>query len=301
VDRAAVRRYRRYLALQRAVARVLPVSAAFYAGARLAGWLSPRRAEAAVAARTAAAIQGLDAVRQSVLFRRYIGNVGVSDITNFLLPRLGPVWADRQVAVQGRELVQRALAAGRGVMLMTYHHHHNGLFCATTGMLGFPTWVVARDPKISPLYAQFPVEARHLYRETERHFSGGRYLYVAEGRSNTRAMLAALKGGSLLVTANDFTAPAGARQLQFAVCGRTVSLPVGSLQLALSLGCPVLAGYLLWQGRGRFQIHYRALDGGGQIAGVMAQYLGWLEELAASAPAVWEGWKRRDWYPQPVD
>src|SRR6185436_4909268 len=69
--------------------------------------------------------------------------------------RFGPEYLDEHVRVVGREHLDRALARGRGCLLVSGHYSNWELGASMVGHMGYPILIVAqmhRDPRVNELF-----------------------------------------------------------------------------------------------------------------------------------------------------
>lgn len=192
-------------------------------------------------------------------------------------------------------------ARTHGGLVLTYHHPFAYHFAALVGCAGVGVEVVALSPEESPLYPLFEqVGARAWFDESERHFGGGRWVFLRAGQAgggNTvlRRALQALRSGRAVISVHDFSNFfAHSESVRVHFLGRDVLAPLGLIGPALARGLPVCVGHAQWLGGRRFKISLASLNDNGREACtqqvLMARYFARLEALVQSEPEFWEGW-----------
>jgi KDO2-lipid IV(A) lauroyltransferase len=147
----------------------------------------------------------------------------------------------RLVRLHHLEYLQEALAAGRGVILLTGHYGNWELLGARLARLGFPVSVVARDSAESST-------ASLINRSREVH--GTEVLL----REDTRAMLRALRHNRILgILPDQHAAGSGALIVDF--LGRPASTAVGVPTLAARTGAVIVPGFCLRRPDGTFDVY----------------------------------------------
>jgi hypothetical protein len=281
-----IARYRRYFYGIEALSW-LPLPLAWMLAARYAAAFSPQRAELPqVLRRMERALPWVQPTLAKV-GQRYLYNIGVHDVALFLYHRLDLAWVQQRVQVQGAEYLRPS--PGRGLFLLSFHHHHNGLLYAVLGLLGVKLSVLAHDPRASPLYAAMTRQARMMYDDSERHFNGGQYLYIDAHRpSYPRTALRVLTQGDTLLSTNDFpTATLPKRHVWLDALGTRFPVPSGSFELALHAGAALACVSLRWLRRDEFVLVVRPLQAD-TVAGLALSYAAELDSLARAHPAAWE-------------
>ncbi|HTL70308.1 MAG TPA: ELM1/GtrOC1 family putative glycosyltransferase [Candidatus Eisenbacteria bacterium] len=133
----------------RVVARVLPVGVSLFI-ARVAGalvWrLTKRRKVSYRNLRAAFAAEKTPAELRRIA-RRSMQNLVMSFVEMLRFPETDEAWVDRHVEVVGREHVDRAVAAGRGVIFLTGHFGNWEILNLTGNLKGFPILALARRQK----------------------------------------------------------------------------------------------------------------------------------------------------------
>ncbi len=281
-----LRHYQRYFYGVEALSW-LPLPLAWASAARYAACCSPQRAQMpTVMARMQRALPWV-VPQLSQLRQRYLYQVGVHDVALFLYHRLDTAWVRHRVHVQGVEYLQPP--QGRGLFLLSFHHHHNGLLYAILGLLGVRLSVIAQDPRASPLYAALQRQARMMYDDSEHHFNGGRYLYIdAQRPSLPRAAVRVLARGEALLSTNDFlVAQRPKRHVWLEALGSRFSIPSGSFELALQAGAALACVHLLWLRRDEFVLTIKPLQAD-TVLMLAQQYAAELDGLARAHPTAWE-------------
>jgi lauroyl/myristoyl acyltransferase len=194
------------------------------------------------------------------------------------------------IKIEGAELVHEAKAKGRGVLVLTYHHHFNTTFCAAIGRFFGRVSVFAGNPAASPAYPTMKYFANIMYAGSEQFFGGGKYMYVDAGKPfGSRAAIEAFKSRSLVVSVHDFPAfrPPSMSGL---FLNPDVAYPTGAIDYALRKDIPILFGFLDWQGGDHFRLCFRPCTAAADTRAVLASYFSVLEQDFFAKPERWEFW-----------
>ena len=255
----------------------------------------------AVGRQKAAWMAGLDARlvntgQARAAWRRHKALVGVTRLQGSYYSQDDTAWIRQcDVAFDGAGHVHDALSAGRGVLVMTYHHHFNMLFCNLLSRLGYPVSTIAMDARENnDRYKKFGDRVDRIYAHAEKLSNGGTVILV-KPNSTIRPVLRAFENNHIVITANDFPEVFdGKNRKDFPFLDTQLSCPTGTVKLAVKKQIPIVAGYLDWLGGHRFRMILRPVSDGGadmKVKTAMANYLGILEEMVRNEPGLWEGWK----------
>ncbi len=188
-----------------------------------------------------------------------------------------------QVHFQGREMLQQALAAGHGIILVTGHYGALELLPGALAVNGFPTSMICRFKTTRLRSAQGRRAAR----------LGVDLIDTDKGKSFFTAVKA-LKAGRILITeCDEFEAwrPDCQREIHFLGhklgADRTLDL------LHRRSGAPVIAALVSRDGQQRYTCHLTALNQGAASVNmtVSEQCLKVLETSVQSHPEQWYQWK----------
>ena len=224
---------------------------------------------------------GRPATHRDVLRHIHIFACTILERTLLLTRPAGAIAVD----VAGLELVEVAVQAGRGCILLGAH-------------LG--SFAVLRQ-----LAERCPVPVRMLmYRDNAGAFTrtmealdpalAGTVIEVGDVQSMLRAHDAVAAGAILGVLAD--RAPGGAKQVSAPFFGRPAGFPTGPFVLAASLGAPVLLFSGVRTGHRRYAVTFapfadrvvlrRAVRQADLLA-VVSRYAGWLEQTCRAHPFNW--------------
>jgi len=237
-----------------------------------------------------------DTIEQA--WNRHLALLGVQRFQSTFYAGTDTSWIERcQVDIQGADIIDRLQQQGKGVLVMTYHHHFNMLFCNLLGRLGLPIATIAMDDRGSDRYQKFSKRVNRIYDHAERLLNGGEIILV-KPQSQVRPILRAFEKNQLVVTANDFPDTFDDKNRRdFSFLGTTLSCPTGTVKLAVKKQIPIVAAYLNWNGNERFRLSIHPVSNGEEAMtpeSAMENYLGVLETLVNDDPGLWEGWK---WLP----
>jgi Kdo2-lipid IVA lauroyltransferase/acyltransferase len=209
-----------------------------------------------------------------------------------LIPRIGPAGVrELFTEVEQWELIDQALAAGRGIVLVTGHLGNAELAGSYVAARGVPVHAIARR-QVNPMF--------DAYVRAVRERIGMRVIMDSEAvRETTRA----LKGGHMVA----FLADQGLKGMASTFVpffGRPAKTPRGPAVFAIRLGVPVLvaSSMRLPSGKFRFRVDAVAVDHTGDrerdIDTVVARYTAVLERHIRRAPEQYF-WQHRRWKRQP--
>ena len=202
----------------------------------------------------------------------------------FTLPRLSRAFFESHVEVVGLEHYQRAIAEGRGVLLITHHVGSYGILAGLAlPFLGNPSVGGARrifDEKTEAALLK-------VYRS-----QGGE---AANPGDSLRRFLALLKsGGTVIVAGDHLTSPKGIKVKYF---GRETLVPGGPATLACRYNPVALPGICVWTGPRRFRVEFGAPFPVPEV-GTMAEderlrtfaqhYISYFEDIVRRYPEQWE-------------
>lgn len=138
-----------------------------------------------------------------------------------------------RVPIQGMEHLSRALASGRGAILVTAHFGNFPLILARLGLEGYPVGVIVRDPRHGPV-------ARFLDRWRARY--GVRTLRDKPRWASVKDALALLRQNGILVVHVDINVSDGGIFVPF--LGQWVPTFRGPALLALRTQAPLLPTFI---------------------------------------------------------
>jgi KDO2-lipid IV(A) lauroyltransferase len=177
------------------------------------------------------------------LGRRSLQCMGLNFVEYSFLPWLNRNNYQNIFRFENPELVERKLADGKGVLLMTLHLGHGDLACAAMSLRGWPVVMVSKFFKLKWLNdLWFGMRSR----------LGTRFI---PPRDSSYALLKALKSGAAVVIPLDqFTGPPiGVRTRFF---GHETGTAAGLAVMAERSGAPVLAVYTYRDADGTHVLHF---------------------------------------------
>lgn len=208
-----------------------------------------------------------------------------------LLPALDRTSIDRIAVLEGEEHLRRALALGRGVILI---HAHFGPSQLPLIYLGYKGYAMAQmglrvdmgTSAIGKATQRLRVQIEEQMPVT--HFYADNYL---------RPVLRWLGQGNILMTAGDGTG-GGRRIGKFRrgdLLGHPLDLPQGAYRLAAAHQSPILPVIALRQRRGFYRIIVRPPFPSGQgPEAAQKQFTHWLAHYLTLAPGQWHFWDEWD-------
>ncbi len=148
-----------------------------------------------------------------------------------------------RVELEGREVLDRALEQGKGVVNVTFHYGNWELMGACAARRGYPLEVIARRQR-NPWFDRFITR--------ERAASGMGLIPVEEA---PRKVLRALRAGRIVTHLADQDAGRTGVFVEF--LGRPASTPKGPALYAWKSGAPLVLTMMLPAGRGPLEDHFR--------------------------------------------
>jgi Kdo2-lipid IVA lauroyltransferase/acyltransferase len=224
--------------------------------------------------------------------RRAYRHLGRNVAEVALIPRIGPAGVRALFTeVEQWELIDEAVAAGRGLMVVTGHLGNAELAGSYVAARGVPVHAIARR-QVNPLFDAYVRDVRERI--------GMRVIMDSEAvRQTTRA----LKSGEVVA----FLADQGLKGMASTFVpffGRPAKTPRGPAVFAIRLGVPVVvaSSLRLPDGKFRFRVDPVTVDHTGDrerdIDTVVARYTALLERHIRRDPAQYF-WHHRRWKRQP--
>ena len=217
--------------------------------------------------------------------------IGMSFVEVLLTPAIDEAYVDRWITVVGREHFDRALAQGRGLILVTGHYGNWEMTSLMAGLKGYPMSVLARPQGLPRLNALL-----NRYRESK----GCRV--ISKGMA-VRTMVRHLRDAGIVGVLAD--QDAGRRGVLAPFFGRLASTAPGPVSMALRLGCPIVPAFILRTNGLAHTVYLepplafaRTNDGARDTRAGVAAYLEVLERFVRRAPDQWL-WPHRRWKTSP--
>ncbi len=147
--------------------------------------------------------------------------------------------------LEGGDHLDRALAAGRGAILITPHLGHWELGGAVLASEGYPINVVT---------VVVPDHGARWIKEVVRRRLGIRSLFLRDGPASAQAIvgiLSALRANEIVAMVPDRDTAAAPAEVEF--CGTRALFPTGPAQVALRTGAALLPAYVVRDGGSRYR------------------------------------------------
>jgi Kdo2-lipid IVA lauroyltransferase/acyltransferase len=218
-------------------------------------------------------------------------NLGEYFVEMFRIHRMSTAWMERHISLEGREVMDSALAEGKGVINVGFHYGDWELSGAYFGRLGYPLDVIAR--KQSNRFFQRYVTAM-------REASGWRMLLV---ESSPKKIGRALRNGRIVVFQVDQDSHHQGVFVDF--LGRPASTPKGPALFAHKTGAPVVLSLMLPQGEGKWKLLFERVprpettDRDEFVLQMTRSFTHRLAEQVRAHPEPWF-WPHRRWKTKPV-
>ncbi len=190
----------------------------------------------------ARALPELDAGRREAVVRGMYLHLGRSFVELLRNARKSPERLERELVVEGRSHLERALAEGRGVLVLSAHLGNFELLVRVGLRCGAPVHVVTKRFRSAV--------AERIWRWLR---VGGASLLPAEGSG--RAIVRALKRGEVVAFVLDQHAPGGVRVPFFE---RPASTSPDLARLAAMTGAPVVPVFTCREADGRHRVEVGA-------------------------------------------
>ena len=200
---------------------------------------------------------------------------------------------DDYVTCEGRELLDEALALGKGVIVVTAHTGNWEVMAMWAAARGYPTNAIARevyDPRINELLCQVRRD-------------GGVNPILRGQVSGARQMIRALRNNELLALVIDQDTKVPGVFVDF--FGRRAHTPVGVAQLARKFGSPVICGFSSRKPDGTLHVTIgpavplvESDDADEQLRLTTQRYSDAIEAHIRQHPAQWV-WMHRRWKTKP--
>ncbi len=228
------------------LAQTLPEETA-YALARTLGRLLGRVPNARLAGMAEAArlVPGVpdDPAARLGLARQALVEFCQTDLEVLLFPKLNAAITARRIAIDGRERLDAALAAGKGVMLAFGHYGANQMIMAAVGYSGYRMCQLSAPATV--LNDKLP-EARGatVRRTRELRWQHEQTLPVTHINvfGSLKEAFACLRGGHILGVAVD--GGGGEKRAAVPFLGKKAYFPLGPMLLAGRTGCTVLPCFM---------------------------------------------------------
>jgi len=210
--------------------------------------------------------------------RRAFENYGRMLADFVLMGSMEPAEIESQNTYDGREHIDKALAAGRGAIMAVPHMGSWDVAGSLAGVLGYPIHAVA---------AGFPGSLEEAVVATRQRFG---LKVIPLGRSAVRQLMTALKSNALIALLCDLPHGPG---IEVEFFGRPAIVPGGPAALALKTGARLMPACQWRVGPGRYHVHMDpALDlGEDDVRGVMQRVVRRFEDFIRERPDQWYAFK----------
>ncbi len=283
--------YPYYLAIISILSQIRPLALAYRLAASLTCRFSPREEEMTqVIQRFAQCAPAINEDNTETWAQSYRENVGVATLNTYLFRKMSPDWIGQRIVVTGEEHLRTALSAGRGVLVLTAHQHHLVFLAITLGLLGLKISPVLMDPSLT-VPDHLIKYMKRMIEDSERHFNGGRYILVDFQNRSVRQFYRVLAAGEVALSANDFPNDlAPKRRISLPFLNQSLSIPFGSIKIAVEQGALITSAFMHWHDRDRFSVEFSPIDAT-SVDDICDIYAKRLQQTVIKDPGGWEGWK----------
>lgn len=162
------------------------------------------------------------------IIKDFYRNFGQNLIEVFFLPKVNKAYLDKYVKLEGKENIEKAFEAGKGVILLGMHAGSwelSNLVCAN---LGFPFNLFVRQQRLPRLDSLL-----NEYRKQKG-------CKILQRQNQTRSLIEALRNNESI----GMTADQGGKNGELVrFFGKEASMPTGAVKLALKYGSVILPAY----------------------------------------------------------
>jgi Kdo2-lipid IVA lauroyltransferase/acyltransferase len=235
----------RLLRLLSGAGRRIPLRLGRALGRRLGAvaWLVVRRERLKALRNVAIAFPDLDEATRSRIIRGMFRHLGETLFEVLWLPNLDRAALGRTTELGGIDQIERALSAGRGLIVFTAHCGNWEWLAATVALCGYRVTALQRERDDRGLN-DFIVGLRS---------QSGVETIDRGSASSGRDMLRALRSGGILAFLIDQNIRGETEKVTF--FGQPALTPTGPARLAIRAGVPVIAGFIERRA-GRLHTHF---------------------------------------------
>lgn len=235
----------RLLRLLSGAGRRIPLRLGRALGRRLGAvaWLVVRRERLKALRNVAIAFPDLDEAARRRIIRGMFRHLGETLFEVLWLPNLDRAAVGRTTELEGIDQIERALSAGRGLIVFTAHCGNWEWLAATVALCGYRVTALQRERDDRGLNDFIVGLRRHNGVETIDRGSA----------SSGRDMLRALRSGGILAFLIDQNIRGETEKVTF--FGQPALTPTGPARLAIRAGVPVIAGFIERRA-GRLHTHF---------------------------------------------
>lgn len=192
--------------------------------------------------------------------------------------------------INGLETLDKAINPNKGLLILSAHQHHLVFLATALGLHGIKINPILLNPKLTvPDYLTEYMDT--MIKDSEALFNGGKYLIVDLDKQYVRNIYRLLDDKQIIFAATDFPNNlAPKRRIIKSMFNQSVSIPYGSIKIALERDVPMVTAFLEWQGKDQFTIHIRPILES-TLENICGEYVSHLEQHILQNIGSWEGWK----------
>jgi len=178
-----------------------------------------------------------------------------------------------------------------GALILTLHNDVHHSLCAVIAQLTHtPVWMIAMTENSSPMYPWLKKELHQMHTDCATQMHGGGFLFI-ESQKNRQRIKDKLNQKNIVVSMHDTTAPPGTRPFSIPLFDRQLEVPIGAVELATHLGCPIYFAALAWRPTQRtYHLVCQQLPNHDPSSTLHA-YASAITELVRKSPWAWSGWQ----------
>ena len=237
---------------------------------------------------------GLDKTEANAVVRNSLRNFARDVVEIGYAISLAPNELQQEIAVIGKEHLEKALAKGKGVIVLSAHLGNFFLVGTRLALEGYPTYVLVNPPRNKNL-RDFLVRTRSK--------AGQRTIHTQPRQKAARELLQVLRqNGLAVVIADEYRSGKGVYVPFF---GRTVLARRGPATLALRTNAALVPVYLIREPSGRLRLivepEIKPLRSGNiraDTAECTLRMTQWVERVVRSYPDQWN-WMTVHWHDSP--
>jgi len=177
--------------------------------------------------------------------RLFFTNFGRNIVEFLRMPNMVPEDVKRAVNVVNGEVLDQALAKGRGLILMTVHSGSWELSSLAIRLLGYPYTVIYKEQERMPAFSAL------IYQYRQKAYASCGGISMFERGAGARQLVAALKRNEIIGMVID---QGGKEGMDVPFFGKKARFSAGGVRLALSTGAPICFGVIRRLNEGKHQV-----------------------------------------------
>ncbi len=231
----------------------------------------------------------LSAIQQQIYLKRYLNQYIRFGRQLFFYKKLDIKWVEKNIKILNLPVVDNI--SKKGGLFLTYHHHHHHFLFSILGILKNKVHVIASAPETSIVYKEMKEYIDKLHQDTSAHFYGGDYIFIKPTVNYLRNLYNILEHNELVFSLNDNIVLNNKRTQQIQFLNKLMTIPTGTIEIALKMNKPIYCGLLEWKEGNKFELDLVELNSNHGVLGILKEYFEFLEQKTKQNPSIWEGWQ----------